>query len=121
MLSACANTQVMWRAPERYPPLRDDTPIALFVRSSAPENLKQLLLVRGAEEIAVFPPGDRVAEFATLSAPWRQFDVVLSDVRTGARALGADIALATGSETLFTGDCAGRRSLRQRRRCVSGR
>ena len=103
-LASCAETQVTWRSADRYPPLPEDAPIALFVRSSAPDDLKEVMRSRGAEEVAAFPPGDRVAEFATLSAPWLLFDVVLDDVRTGARAMGADIALATGSVTRMTGE-----------------
>jgi len=103
-LCGCADTRITWRSAERHPPLAADAPIALFVRSSAPDDLKELLLVRGAEEVAAFPPGERVAEFASISAPWIQFDTVLDDVRTGARAVGADIALATGSQSGGTGE-----------------
>ncbi len=71
----------------------------LYVRTSAPDTLRAALLARGAEEVVAFPEGQRVAEIAAREAAWLTWDAIIADVRSRARALGADGAMATGARS----------------------
>jgi hypothetical protein len=96
LLAGCTQTALTWRGEDRFAPLPPDAEVRLYVRSSAPDHLREELLARGAEEVSAFPPGIRVAEIAAKDAVYLSWDAVLEDVRERARALGADGALATG-------------------------
>lgn len=96
LLAACAQTALTWKAEQTFAPLPADAEVRLYVRDSAPERLRTALLERGAEQVASFPDGERVAEIAARDAGWISWDALLQDVTERARALGADEAMATG-------------------------
>ena len=104
LIAGCTQTRVTWRASETFEPLPEDAEIELYVRKYADAELVEAMLERGAEPVAAFPPGDRVAEFASVTATWTDFDVVLDDMREGARRMGADRAVATDTESILTGE-----------------
>lgn len=92
-----AHSAVTWRSGADVAPLAPEVPLALFVRTSAPRPLREALLARGAEEVAAFPEGERIAEVAVQDSLWRSWDGILADVERHARELGADTVLGTGA------------------------
>lgn len=96
LLGACAQTALTWQSEQPFEPLPADAAVRLYVRASAPERLRAVLLQHGAEEVAAFPDGERVAEIAARDAGWISWEALLDDVTARARALGADQAMATG-------------------------
>ncbi len=97
LLAACSTSRVLWRDGALREPLAADAPIAFYVRSSAPDDLRAGLLARGATAVSVAPDGTRVAEMGFVDNALETWDGLLDRVRRAARDLGADRVVATGT------------------------
>lgn len=104
LVTACAQSALTWQSANEFQPLPPDAEVQLFVRASAAQSLREALLEHGAEEVAAFPEGDRVAEIGVREADWLTWDSVLENLRTSARELGADRAVATATASTGPGD-----------------